>query len=161
MCSRSQHGGYPRPVLARLVLAGVVMAAAMLIASRLNQRPRSLGDVVRVSDRANVPAQLDRADFTRPDALWLLVLFSSAHCAGCAEMSSKVSVLETSEVAVCEIDYAVQPALQERYGVDAVPLVVIADAEGVVRDHVFGNVPASEIWSVVARARGSGHESPG
>ena len=149
-------------MLLRAVVALVLLAVAGGVAWRLERRPRrhATRDAVPVHDRARVPAQLDRADFARPDAPWLLVLFSSKECGGCAEMATKVAVLETDEVAVTEVEYTAQKDLQDKYSIDSVPLVVVADSDGVVRAHAFGNVPASEVWSAVAQARGAAGESP-
>ncbi len=76
-------------------------------------------------------------------------------------MSTKVAVLETSDVAVSEVEFSARRAIQEKYSVDAVPLLVVADAEGVVRAHIFGNVPASDVWAAVSRARDERADGPG
>jgi hypothetical protein len=58
----------------RLVIAAVLLAAAVAVAWWLNrQRPAA-----PPRDAYSVPRQLDRADFARPDAPWLVVLFSSS-----------------------------------------------------------------------------------
>lgn len=154
--------GYPRRVITRVAIAAILLLVAGAVAWRLERRPKGSGALpVRTGDRAHVPAQVDRADFPRPDAPWLLVLFTSAECGGCAEMSTKIAVLATGDVAVCEIEYSQRRDLQEKYSVDAVPLSVVADAEGVVRAHAFGNVPASDLWATVARAREVQQGEPG
>lgn len=134
----------------RLALAAALVAVAALVAWRLERRPRR---PTPIRDRAHVPAQLDRSDFPRPEAPWLVVLFSSTECGGCADMVAKVSVLETSDVAVARVEYTEQRDLHDRYAIEAVPLVVVVDAEGVTHGHKFGNVQASEIWALVASAR--------
>ena len=143
----------------RLVIAVLLVAVALVVGRALDKRLGRLASVP-VLHRAHVPAQLDRDDFPRPEAEWLLVLFSSATCGGCAEMSKKVAVLEAGDVAVCEVDYATQRGLQEKYSVDSVPLLLVADSGGVVRAHALGNVPASEVWASVAPARGGGGGRP-
>ena len=45
------------------------------------------------------PAQLDRSDFARPDAPWLVVAFSSETCLSCASTWEKVALLESDDVA--------------------------------------------------------------
>ncbi len=146
-------------MVSRIIVAAALIAVATVIAWRLDRRPGHAAAVpIPVRDRAHVPAQLDRDDFPHPEAAWLLVLFSSPACGGCAEMSTKVAVLETEDVAVCEVDYATRRELQEKYLVDAVPLVLVADSEGVVRAHTFGNVPASDVRATVSRARAAGAE---
>ena len=76
-----------------------------------------------------VPQQLDRADFARPDAPWLVAVFSSATCQVCQGVVEKAKVLDTSEVAVVEVEYLADRALHERYSIEAVPTVVVADAQ--------------------------------
>ena len=44
---------------------------------------------------AETPAQLDRADFPRPDAPWLVVLFTSRTCESCAGLYEKALPLES------------------------------------------------------------------
>ncbi len=55
-------------------------------------------------------------------------------------------------MAVVEVEYQAQRPLHERYGVEAVPMLVIADAEGVVRASVFGPVGAAELAQAFAAA---------
>lgn len=135
----------------RLALAAALVAVAAVAAWRLERRPRT---PTAIRDRAHVPAQLDRSEFPRPEAPWLVVLFSSTECGGCADMVSKVAVLETSDVAVARVEYTEQKDVHERYGIEAVPLVVVVDTEGVTHGHKFGNVPAPEVWALVTAARG-------
>ncbi len=99
------------------------------------------------------PTQLDRADFVRPDASWLVVLFTSATCDSCAGLYDKAAALESDEVAVTEIEYFARPELHERYHVDAAPMTLIADAEGVVRMSFLGAFAAPELWNAVAELR--------
>jgi hypothetical protein len=102
------------------------------------------------------PAQLDRTDFTRPDAPYLVALFSSATCATCASMAAKVAVLASDEVAVDDVEYAARRALHEKYRIEAVPIVVVADAAGVVRARFVGPATATDVWAAVAEVRRPG-----
>jgi hypothetical protein len=101
------------------------------------------------------PAQLDRGDFARPDASWLVVLFTSSTCDSCAGLYEKAVTLESDDVAVTEVEYFSHPELHERYGVDAAPMTLIADAAGVVRGSFLGAFAAPELWNEVARLRDS------
>jgi hypothetical protein len=101
------------------------------------------------------PAQLDRGDFDRPEALWLVVLFTSSTCDSCAGLYDKASALASDDVAVTEVEYFEHPEIHERYGVDAAPLTLIADAAGVVRGSFLGAFAAPELWNEVARLRAS------
>jgi hypothetical protein len=106
-----------------------------------------------------VPTQLDRADFDRPDAPWLVAVFSSATCQSCADVGAKAAVLASDEVTVSDVEFGAARSIHERYGIDAVPLVVIADADGVVHRHFLGPVSATDLWAAVASAR-AGDDGP-
>ena len=100
-----------------------------------------------------VPTQLDRADFVRPDAPWLVAVFTSSTCGSCQRVVDKARVLEASDVAYQEISYQTDKPLHERYSVEAVPLLVVADAEGVVVKSFVGEVTAIDLWGAVATVR--------
>jgi hypothetical protein len=103
-----------------------------------------------------VPAQLDRSEFLRPEASWLVVVFSSATCDSCRDTVAKAEVLASNEVAVEEVEVGASPERHRRYGIDAVPVVVIADTEGVVRASFVGPPTATDLWSALATARDGG-----
>ena len=103
--------------------------------------------------RWTVPTQLDRADFARPDAPWLVAVFSSATCTTCADVVGKAGVLDSPQVCVDDVEYTARTAIHRRYGIDAVPTLVIADAAGVVRHHVLGPISATDLWAAMARVR--------
>lgn len=142
----------------RLILAAVLGAVAVAVALVLQRRQ---ADAPTQPRSWVVPAQLDRDDFVRPDAPWLVVLFSSATCDACADVWGKVALLAAGEVAVQDVEAGAGRALQERYGVDAVPMVVVADAEGVVRASFVGPVTATDLWATVAELRQPGSVPPG
>ncbi len=97
--------------------------------------------------------QLDRNDFDRPQAPWLVAVFTSATCASCADVLSKAAVLAADDVAVVEVGYQERPDLHARYAIDAVPALVLAGADGVVRAGFLGPVTATDLWAAVAEAR--------
>lgn len=101
------------------------------------------------------PVQLDRADFARPDASWLVVLFTSSSCASCVGLYEKAAALESGDVAVTEVEYVARPELHARYHIDAAPMTLIADAHGVVRTSFLGAFAAPELWAAVAELRAS------
>ena len=133
----------------RLVLALVVVAAAV-VAARLLERRRPAPPT---RDAYPVPAQLDRHDFPRPDAPWLLVLFSSRTCDSCGPMVSRVCGLESGSVATVQVEAKADKALHDRYRIEGVPMVVLADADGVVRDGFVGSVDTWELEEALAKAR--------
>lgn len=103
-----------------------------------------------------VPRQLDRSDFARPEAPWLVVLFSSRTCDSCAAVAAKLNPLESEQVAVEEVEWSARRDLHERYRVESVPLTVVADGDGVVRAGFVGNVTATDLWATVAECREPG-----
>lgn len=103
-----------------------------------------------------VPAQLDRGDFVSglaAESEWLIVVFTSSSCHVCGDVWHKVGALESRHVVVRRADYDDQRFLHERYGIDAVPTLVICDGEGVVRQHFLGPVSATDLWAAMARVR--------
>ena len=137
-------------MLVRVVVAVAILAVAVAIAWWLEHRravaPPSQG-------RAVVPQQLDRNDFPRPDASWLVVLFTSRHCDSCAGLLDKALPLASDEVGVVEVEYTLQPDLHERYSIDAAPITVLVDREGVTRAAFIGAYSAPELWSALAELR--------
>jgi hypothetical protein len=65
-------------------------------------------------------------------------------------------VLACSDVAVDEVEVGRRRDLHHRYGVDAVPTLVVADAHGVVRASFVGEPTATDLWAAVAELREPG-----
>ena len=103
--------------------------------------------------RATVPQQLDRNDFARPDAAWLVALFTSQHCDSCAGLFDKAKPLESDDVSVTEVEYGAQPELHRRYQIDAAPITVLADSAGVTRASFVGAFTAADLWAALADLR--------
>ena len=104
----------------------------------------------------DAPAQLDRDDFERPDAPWLVVVFSSATCDSCAGVWARAQPLRSEHVAVVEAEAARDSDLHQRYGIEAVPITVVADGEGVVRRSFVGPVSSTHLWAALAELREPG-----
>ncbi len=131
------------------------MAVVAVVALLVGRRQRS--DAPSQPRRWPVPAQLDRADFASPAVPWLGALFTSATCHSCAKIEAMVRPLDSPQVAVTVLAWQEHKAIHERYGVEAVPCFVLADAEGVVRYSVVGSaVTATDLWAGVAEARDPG-----
>ena len=128
------------------------VAVAIVVAALVSWRRRS-NTSVPTQPRGAVPAQLDRADFVASKAPWLVVTFTSSTCETCADVARKAAVLASREVAVQEVEYLRDRALHDRYRIDAVPTLVIADANGVVRYGHLGPVSATDLWAAMARCR--------
>ena len=139
--------------VSRALLALALMAIAVGVAWVLRRRGQTDAPT-QVTWK--VPVQIDRADFAGADRPWLVALFSSATCATCQSMAGKVQVLESTEVAIDNIEHGAQADLHKRYSIDAVPLTVVADHEGVVRASFVGPVSATDLWAAVAEVRTPG-----
>jgi hypothetical protein len=90
------------------------------------------------SPRLAVPQQLDRGDFDDPDSAWLLVVFGSATCASCRDAWDVIARIDLAGVSVQRLDFPADRSIHERYRIDSVPTVVLADADGVVRWSALG-----------------------
>jgi hypothetical protein len=137
---------------ARLVIAAVILVAVGVLAWYLRRRPPDAPP----RDVYPVPKQLDRADFPRRDAAWLVALFSSAACDSCQGLAPKLGPLESPDVAVIEIDAESHGDLHRRYDLAAIPTTVIADGDGVVRRAFVGAFTATDLWAAVAELRRPG-----
>ena len=141
----------------RLLVLAVVAAVAGLLAVLL-QRWRPGGPM---ATGWSVPGHLDRADFTKPDVPWLVAVFSSSDCATCASVVSEAQSLAGARVAVQEVPAESASELHDRYQVDAVPMLLVADADGLVWGHHLGPSTPGELQAVLEGARSSrSHEKP-
>ena len=135
----------------RVVIVAVVVVVAFAVALLAQRKaPRS-----PARSGHGIPDQLDRADFANPNAPWLITVFTSATCDVCADTWQKASVLESPDVAVQQIEYQRDRVLHDRYAIEAVPLVLVVDDRGVVRNSFVGPVSATHLWAAVAEARES------
>jgi hypothetical protein len=137
----------------RLLVAVVIVALAVVVAEIVRRR--------RPADAPTQPAwqlpvQIDRADFAHPDRPWLVVVFSSATCSTCADVKRKAAVLVSDEVGLADVPYQDHRALHEKYGIEAVPGVVVAGPDGAVHAQFLGPVSATDLWAAVAEARQPG-----
>ena len=133
----------------RLLIAAAIVVVAVIVALIARRRR----PVAPTQPAGLVPTQLDRHDFVRPDAPWLVAVFTSATCDTCADVVAKAAVLASDEVAVTEVEWQSHRDVHDRYRIDGVPLLVIADREGVVRSSFAGPVTATDLWAAVAAAR--------
>lgn len=136
----------------RLLLALALVAVAVAASRLLTRRPKD----APTQPRFAVPTQLDRADFAAPDKPWLAVVFTSDACDSCATVVPKVEVLASSEVAVDVVPYQRAKALHQRYAVDVVPLILVADGAGEVKASFIGTPSATDLWAAVAEVRAPG-----
>ena len=144
--------------MTQLLVALAVVVVAAAVAEVVRRRRRTDPPTQR---RHQLPAQLDRADFERPEAPWLLAVFTSDTCSTCADVVSKARVLASDDVAVSIASYQQHRDVHDRYAIDAVPGVVLADAEGIARETFLGPVTATDLWAAVAEAREPGSRPAG
>ncbi|MEY2403307.1 MAG: hypothetical protein QOD38_858 [Acidimicrobiaceae bacterium] len=149
----SQAGPYceTHGVVVQALIAVVVAAAAAVIAVVITRRTRV--DAPTQPDSYAVPAMLDRDDFDRPDAPWLVAVFSSSTCLSCQDAWDKARHLESGEVVVQELEAVEHKDLHEKYAIDAVPMIVVADDEGVTRASFVGVPSAADLWAALAELR--------
>lgn len=141
----------------RLIIAAVLVVVAVAVAVLVDRRRP---DAPTQSRTWPVPTQLDRSDFGGADAPWLVAVFSSATCQSCAKAVAVARVLESTQVAVDDVEVTARGGVHQRYGIEAVPTVVVADAEGVVRASFVGPPTAADLWAAVAEVREPG-STPG
>lgn len=137
-----------------LRIVAVVMAMAVALGISVVLRRRSPDAPTQASYQ--MPSQLDRADFSSISAPWLVAVFTSATCGTCEDVASKAAVLASRDVAVVRIDFTEQPDVHLRYNIQAVPTLVVADVQGVVRAGFMGPVKAQDLWAAVAECREPG-----
>ncbi len=140
-------------LLVLVVVAAASAALAYLVQRRRPDAPIRTGWMV--------PEQLDRRDFARPDAPWLVAVFTSASCDSCAAVVDVAGPLASDAVAVDVVEVGERHEVHDRYAVDAVPMVLLVDALGVVRDHHLGPVSATHLWGSLAELREPGSTPDG
>jgi hypothetical protein len=141
----------------RLLLLVLVAATAGTLAHLVQRRRPD----APVRTGWSVPQQLDRRDFDRPDAPWLVAVFTSARCETCASMMATAAPLASPDVVVQEIEVGSRRAVHDRYAIDAVPMVLMCDGLGVVRGHHVGPVSATHLWGSLAELRDPGSTPDG
>ena len=142
----------------RLILVAVLAAVVGIVAWVVQRR--TAPDPPTQSSWT-VPSQLDRADFDRPEAPWLVAVFSSSTCLSCQGTWAKVEQLASPQVSVQEVDSVGRKDLHERYRIDAVPCLVVANADGVVEASFLGEPSTADLWAAVAEVREPGSTPEG
>ena len=133
-----------------LVLAVGLGAVAVLVAWVIRTRT---GTDAPTQARWAVPTQLDREDFTGPELPWLVAVFTSSTCLSCAGTWKTAQTLAAPDVAVQRLDAVASRPLHERYGIEAVPCLVLADAAGTVRASFLGEPTPAELADAMAALR--------
>jgi hypothetical protein len=136
----------------RLIIAAALVAVAVVAAWILQRRRPD----APTAGAWTVPAQLDRADFDSPSVPWLVAVFTSATCDSCHNVLERARPLASRQVVVQEAEVSADAELHRRYAIDAVPTLVVADADGVVRASFVGPVNATDLWGTLAELRQPG-----
>jgi hypothetical protein len=136
----------------RVVVGAALVVIATVVAVVLSRRRPQPPTQAKV----RIPAQLDREDFPEPDKPWLLVVWTSATCDSCASATAKARLLASPLVSYVEVPWQERRDLHERYGVEDVPLLVLADHEGVVEISFVGTPNFTDLVGAVAEAREPG-----
>ena len=135
--------------MARTLIALGVIAGALAVAWLYRRfRPSN-----PTAPTYSVPTQLERWDFAQPNAEWLLAVFTSKTCSTCAAVVKAAQGLAEESLVVQEVEFRRHGELHSRYGVDAVPLAVLADGTGAVCASLAGPATAAELSALIASAR--------
>jgi thioredoxin-related protein len=128
-----------------LLAVGIAVAVAVLAVVLERRRPQPPSQ-----RRWAVPDQVDRNDFDRPGAPWLVAVFSSATCDSCATALARAQGLASGDVVVQEVEVGASADLHRRYNVEAVPTLIVADRQGVVRASIVGPPAEGELEDAFA-----------
>ncbi|WP_420638607.1 hypothetical protein [Candidatus Poriferisocius sp.] len=135
--------------MARVLITLGVIALALVVAWLVRRSRPS----VPTAPTYAVPDRLERWDFSKPSTDWLMAVFTSKTCSTCAAVSEAAHGLADATLVVQEVEYRRHRELHQRYGVDAVPLVVLADRSGAVRASLAGPATAAELAALLASVR--------
>ena len=123
----------------RLLIAGILVIVAVAVAWVL---------------RRHRPSRLGRG--SRPEAPWLVAVFTSSTCRSCEEALDKAAALASEQVVVQDVPFQTRKDLHRRYSIEAAPTIVVADQEGVVQAGFVGPPAAAELWGAMADLRPTG-----
>lgn len=131
----------------------VIAVVAVVVAAVIQRRQRP---ATPTQTGFNIPDHVDRTDFARPEADWLVAVFTSATCGTCAEVWDKTRVLASDAVATQELEVSAEPELHKKYAIDGVPATVLVDKAGAVRASFLGPVTSTDLWATLAELRDPG-----
>lgn len=94
---------------------------------------------------------LPRSDFPQPETPWLLAVFVADNCHSCDKVQGQLQRFRSRDTAVVEVSH---PELLDRYGIDGVPTVALADTVGKVRFSHTGPLNRKALGSIAAALGG-------
>ena len=136
--------------MTQLIIVAAVAIVALGVGWFVQQQAP---DVPTAPVNHTTPDQVDRADFARPDAEWLVAVFTSATCETCAKVWTSTQLVESEEVAIHNSEVKDEADIHKKYNITAVPSVVIADAQGVARGSFLGPPSSADLWATLAEVR--------
>ena len=128
-------------MLTEILMVLLLGVFAALVAYFVNRRGTDSPSVPKNS----LPIQIDRKDFNEPTTSQLLVLFSSETCDSCETARELLQNYSLDSVCVQEVQFPQQRDIHERYGIDSVPIILVADVDGVVL-WSYAGVPADDLF---------------
>ena len=133
-------------MLLNLILVLLLGAFAIIVAYIANNRRTDSPSVPKIS----LPIQVDRNDFDMPDMQWLLVFFSSESCSSCIQVREILSGIPMNSIHIQEVSFPQGKNLHNRYAINSVPIVLIANLEGVVIWSYAGVPPNDLIENLIS-----------
>jgi len=140
-------------VIVRLVVAAAVVAVVFVVAVVVRKRSRPEPPPRTAYP---IPRQLDRTDFPDPGKATLVAYFWSRTCDSCVGLGPKLAVLADADTALAAFEETDDRAMHRRYDIAAIPMILVADTDGVVRRAFVGAVSSEDLWSAVAAIRSPG-----
>ena len=133
-------------MLLNLMLFLLLGAFAISVAYIANNRRTDSPSV----PKSSLPIQVDRNDFEMPGMKWLLVFFSSESCSSCIQVREILSDIPLNSIHIQEVSFPQEKNLHTRYAINSVPIVLIANLEGVVIWSYAGVPPKDLIENLIS-----------
>tara|TARA_B100001029_G_C14996977_1_gene415620 strand:+ start:304 stop:711 length:408 start_codon:yes stop_codon:yes gene_type:complete len=133
-------------MLLNLILVLLLGAFAIVVAYIANNRHTDSPSV----PKSSLPVQVDRNDFDLPDMKWLLAFFSSESCSSCIQVREILNKITLNSIHVQEISFPREKNLHTRYAINSVPIVLIANLDGVVIWSYAGVPPNDLIENLIS-----------
>ena len=127
--------------MSRVIVLVLLSSAASLTAVLL----RKLNKRNFLTSGWSIPGHLSREDFWFTNESWLVVIFSSESCETCKPLVAESMKLSSLGIAIQEIAVETNKDLHEKYGIDAVPMLLLVDKFGVVRSSHLGPTNSEEV----------------
>jgi len=128
-----------------LVAVSLLACTAASIVQRRNYRHS-------VRTGSPVPVQIHRGDFPHPEIDWLIAIFTSESCDACTAVLRSAQSIDSAAVHVAKIDSTKNEKIYKLYDIDAVPLLLLANKNGVVLYYHRGPIPTDQLYKDIEEA---------